>query len=273
MFDNQLNGTGGKGQTPTNLPFGEPDDMFSSAGVSDGVPTTTTEPPSALEAGVLRPKTQAAPRMSTMPQPERAEADTNDFEVMSQAPTERVRRVEPPVADAPSTYPEYRIQEPSIFKSIFLVIVVVLLVAGVGFGGWWAYSMYVAPRLNNSENLPSLPDDTTDIPSDVTPTPVPADDSDNDPNDDAILFGNVPDTDGDGLDDLRERELGTDPMRFDTDGDGLSDYDEVISWKSNPQNPDTDGDGYSDEEEIKNGYSPVGPGRIFEPPTSTPAQQ
>lgn len=44
------------------------------------------------------------------------------------------------------------------------------------------------------------------------------------------------DTDGDGLTDAREQELGTDP-----------------------QNPDTDGDGYTDGDEVENGYSPLGP--------------
>jgi hypothetical protein len=199
-------------------------------------------------------------------------AETGDFEVLSQAPTERVRRVQPPLSEAPQTYPEYRIQEPSLFKSFLLVIAVVALVAGVGLGGWWVYTTYISPRLNSGEEI-IIPDDGGIIPDDTAPSPAPIspDDTETDPIDDSLLFGNVPDTDGDGLDDLREREIGTDPTRFDTDGDGLSDYDEVVSWKSNPQNPDTDGDGYSDSEEIRNGYSPVGTGRIFEPPTSTPA--
>lgn len=36
------------------------------------------------------------------------------------------------------------------------------------------------------------------------------------------------DTDGDGLTDVREEELGTDPNMYDTDGDGVSDYDEIM---------------------------------------------
>lgn len=35
------------------------------------------------------------------------------------------------------------------------------------------------------------------------------------------------DTDGDGLSDAREEEIGTDPVRRDTDGDGYSDGEEV----------------------------------------------
>ena len=85
--------------------------------------------------------------------------------------------------------------------------------------------------------------------------------------DEQILFGEPIDTDGDGLDDNRERDIGTDPNNWDTDGDGLSDGDEVIIWKTDPLNPDTDGDGYLDGEEVKSGYNPTGPGRIFEIPT------
>mgnify|MGYP004452635633 CR=1 FL=1 len=53
------------------------------------------------------------------------------------------------------------------------------------------------------------------------------------------------DTDGDGLVNGRERELGTDPTRTDTDGDGLGDGYEVAGG-TNPLVADTDGDGLSD---------------------------
>lgn len=48
-----------------------------------------------------------------------------------------------------------------------------------------------------------------------------------------------PDTDGDGLTDLQEQQLGTDP-----------------------NNPDTDGDGFNDGDEVQAGYNPLGPGRL-----------
>lgn len=69
------------------------------------------------------------------------------------------------------------------------------------------------------------------------------------------------DTDGDGLTDSREIELGLDPNKADTDGDGLSDGDEVLKYDTNPLNPDTDKDGFSDAQEIKNGYNPRGEGK------------
>ncbi len=42
------------------------------------------------------------------------------------------------------------------------------------------------------------------------------------------------DYDEDGLDDVQEHQLGTDPAKSDTDGDGLSDYDEVNLYLTNP---------------------------------------
>ena len=60
-----------------------------------------------------------------------------------------------------------------------------------------------------------------------------------------------PDTDGDGLTDGQEYyEYNTDPLVADTDGDGLSDGDEVLVYGTDPLNPDTDGDGLSDYDEI-----------------------
>lgn len=81
------------------------------------------------------------------------------------------------------------------------------------------------------------------------------------------------DTDGDGLDDLTERELSSDPRESDTDGDLLSDerefnfffstptdqdsdndeiddYLEVAFYKTSPILSDTDGDGLEDDVEL-----------------------
>lgn len=60
-----------------------------------------------------------------------------------------------------------------------------------------------------------------------------------------------PDTDGDGLTDGEEvNKYGTDPLKKDTDGDGLNDGDEVHSYHTNPLKKDTDGDGLSDGQEV-----------------------
>lgn len=78
-------------------------------------------------------------------------------------------------------------------------------------------------------------------------------------------FGDIPiqegkndpsDTDGDGLTDIEEEELGTDANQKDTDGDGLTDFDEIKEWRTDPNNADTDNDNYKDGEEVKAGYDP-----------------
>lgn len=49
---------------------------------------------------------------------------------------------------------------------------------------------------------------------------------------------------------------------LDSDNDGLTDYEEIFIYKTNPNKKDTDGDGYSDGDEVKNGYNPLGEGKM-----------
>jgi hypothetical protein len=65
----------------------------------------------------------------------------------------------------------------------------------------------------------------------------------------AVTLTAVTDTDGDGLLDLQEARMGTDPLNADTDGDTIKDGDEA-SYHTDPLNPDTDGDGLNDGDEL-----------------------
>lgn len=67
------------------------------------------------------------------------------------------------------------------------------------------------------------------------------------------------DSDGDGLEDAIEFELGTDPYDIDTDDDGLTDGDEYYVYQTGTRNPDTDGDGVLDGDEVANGTDPNDP--------------
>ncbi len=66
------------------------------------------------------------------------------------------------------------------------------------------------------------------------------------------------DPDNDGLTNLQEFQLGTDPRNPDTDGDGVTDGEE-IRRSTNPLSADTDGDGLTDGEEIRLGTDPLNP--------------
>jgi hypothetical protein len=67
------------------------------------------------------------------------------------------------------------------------------------------------------------------------------------------------DPDHDGLRNLREYRLRTNPRRKDTDRDGLRDRAEIRRYHTNPRKKDTDGDGYSDGAEVRAGTNPRDP--------------
>ena len=58
------------------------------------------------------------------------------------------------------------------------------------------------------------------------------------------------DSDGDGVSDVMEKEMGTDPFNPDTDSDGLTDGAELTTHRTDPLNPDTDMDGVKDGVEV-----------------------
>ncbi|MGL5440532.1 MAG: hypothetical protein ACRDA4_09210 [Filifactoraceae bacterium] len=67
------------------------------------------------------------------------------------------------------------------------------------------------------------------------------------------------DFNNDGLSNIEEQRLNTDPSSTDTDGDTLKDDDEVNVYKTNPLLRDTDNDGIDDADEIKLGLYPTNP--------------
>ncbi|MHA1976338.1 MAG: hypothetical protein ACW98I_05500 [Candidatus Hodarchaeales archaeon] len=59
-----------------------------------------------------------------------------------------------------------------------------------------------------------------------------------------------PDSDGDGLTDIFETQIGTDPTKMDSDGDGLPDGVELAVYRTDPRIYDMDSDGLSDGAEV-----------------------
>lgn len=244
MFDDQPPKT--SGVVPPNLPIGgEPEDIFSKV-----VPD---EPPSAFEAGILKP----ARREPGPPAP-----------TPVQQPSVQVLPKREELSNMDSGMDPVKVSRG--IMPFIIVIVVILVLGGVG---WWVYAAFFSDA-GPGGNVPEVVD--TDIPPiedfDVRPVEeglVETTDENTVTVDEEILFGAL-DQDDDGLDDNQEALLQTDPLNWDTDGDGLSDYEEVNVWKTNPLSPDSDGDTYLDGQEVKAGYDPAGPGRYLIPPTTTP---
>lgn len=65
------------------------------------------------------------------------------------------------------------------------------------------------------------------------------------------------DSDADGLNNGKEKELKTDPFSKDTDNDGLSDFYEINESKTDPLKIDTDGDKLYDGDELDLGLDPL----------------
>ena len=166
-------------------------------------------------------------------------------------------------------------KEPILGKIMFIVLLVVIVVALL-LGGWFAYAkIFSKNKIDEVITTSTTQTDTIKEPTKViieeTKTEISASTTTevvNQQKNDTILFGEPVDTDSDGLDDIREKQLSTDPTKKDTDSDGLSDGDEVLIWKTNPLVEDTDGDGHIDGVEIKNGYNPLGPGKLYNVPTT-----
>ena len=278
MFDDQPTGQQPAG-VPTNLPVGEPEDMFS--GVDEAPPAAPpaapAEPappaaPTALGAGVLTPKNEpAAPVESATPAAPQPGAG---------APPAGM----PPMPSAGGDAPPMRampgqaghvIKEPTMSRGLILSVGVIVVIIILGGGGWLLYTRFASSGNTNTTSVPSPFDapaaPVADAPSDSARAVTDIEPSDDvtlstDAVDDALLFGQPTDTDADGLDDTTEQAAGTDPSHWDTDGDGLSDGDEIVIWETDPLDPDTDGDTYEDGEEVKAGYNPAGDGKLFEPP-------
>ena len=157
-------------------------------------------------------------------------------------------------------------------NKILTILVIILAVVAAGLLGWWAYGKYFAEKAapadnslentlqNLNNNLPNL-NQNNEVVTPPAEEPVVAP-----PTEEQVVptttANSTLDSDGDGLTDAEEAQLGTNPNRVDSDFDGLSDYDEVKIWQTNPLNPDTDGDGYFDGQEVQNGYNPLGPGKM-----------
>jgi len=248
MFDDQpINNTG---SVPNNLPIGEPEDIFSQIDGGEDVAPTVDLPP----AGSATPPEEISQPVSppeVMSRPSAREAG------ILQPPTKQI--AEPPISQMSPA------RGPVLSQGLMIVVISLVALAIVGGGGWWVYHSFISPpkdffpqtevNVDNSVPVETSVENNSSSTQNNNTTPEQVDNS--------VLFGEQVDSDDDQLSDDKERELGTDPNNWDSDADGLGDGDEALVWKTNPLNPDTDGDTYLDGAEVKNGYNPLGPGKLF----------
>lgn len=258
-------------QAPPNLPTGQPNNTPPS---SNQEPEDIFDQVDHIDSQPQQVQTQQQPITQDMPQ-----------EVMQEEGQPQEPRVEASYVEASSTG-----------KRILLFVIIILIVAGLGYGMYWYYNKLLTSRVEpqeasdqqtdaapanevpptntvNSLTQPTQPveleggEDTNT----ATPNPLPSvsSTSENEVNSEtstSIQFSEtastppVIDSDQDGLTDTEESELGTDPFNKDSDADGLFDREEVQKYKTDPLDADSDGDGYNDGSEVQNGYNPAGPG-------------
>ncbi len=231
-----------RGQVPSNLPIGEPEDIFDAVEKRAPLAVQPSVAPkaenrqtplvsSAVSAGKLQVKTSTPPLSPSAPRMQTAEANTK---VMPEA-MEHFNKIKGP-----------------IFARNLMIMVVILIVIGLlGGGSWLVYSLFMKPPVDvnnfavprNAEAIPSEEEKAETIFEATGQTAEQEFDAGSASADESVLFGEPVDSDADSLGDIVEGQLGTDPDFWDTDRDGLSDGDEV-----------------------KNGYNPIGSGTIFEIP-------
>jgi hypothetical protein len=214
--------------------FEEPDDIFAETG-----PAPAPPPPRVSGDAMPRPVPPPAPAAAAPVAP-------------PPAPIENPIPVETP-APRGGGFP---------WKGILIAFAALLVVGAAAGLSFLVLSARTPPSSGNVPNVSNAVSEDTGTPSaGTTPTPVtpaPAVTQPTSPE---------PDQDHDGLTDVQEAQLGTDPSNADTDGDGLLDGEEVNIYHTNPLNPDTDGDTYLDGDEVRNGYNPNGPGKL---PSASP---
>lgn len=185
-------------------------------------------------------------------------------------PAESIAAPQPQQVISPAQAMQY--EAPKTSGAWRIVVIVVISLLCIGAAGYAAYRFMVRDAV--SQQVSDVIGGTTDATKDEevsedsteidegkggdskeeTPTEV----------DDGPTA--VVDSDGDGLSNDEEREVGTSVAKPDTDGDGLGDREEVKVYDTDPKETDTDGDGYLDGAEVENGYNPNGEGKLLQIP-------
>ena len=197
-------------------------------------------------------------------------------EAIDQAKRSTDQTIAPPPTRLPPTYgamppaslmdgPMPEVRQGGGGIKVVLIVVGILVILGVS--GFFAYRIMVQPAVDGSV-VDAVPDTgvITETPTTTTTTPEPEPEPTTQAPVETTNPASLLDSDGDGLTNARELEVGTSVTKADTDGDGLGDREEVEVYGTDPRKPDTDGDGFLDGQEVSGGYNPNGEGKLFTVP-------
>lgn len=160
-------------------------------------------------------------------------------------------------------------------RKYFIVGFLVLLLIGIGVGGYFAYGKFSA-MVNKTDEQPAVTE-TTDETATVKETPTstatnPAVESADSATttDTLVATSTIATTSPLGLEaaatatPATSSSVSTADRTKDSDSDGLTDYEETNFYQTNPGLADTDGDTFSDGSEVKNGFNPLGAGKMID---------
>ena len=146
-------------------------------------------------------------------------------------------------------------EEPKIkrsfpWKPIMIIGAVVIILGGLGAGGFFYYQNVYKPSMERAaEKEEAGGIDITQVGANGEET---------------VIGAVIIDTDFDGLSDEEEEQYNTSIKNADSDDDGLTDREEIRVYLTDPLNPDSDDDNYSDGEEVINGFNPMGTGPLLD---------
>lgn len=163
------------------------------------------------------------------------------------------------------------------FGKIIMILSGLLLIVLVAVAAYFTYNYFASQEpaeetesQETSVNAPATntPSQDNQIDNTLNATVVPAIPETTTSTQTQTVVSSEKDSDGDGLTDVEELGLKTNPNSADTDSDGLTDWAEIKIYKTDPLDPDSDSDGYKDGEEVINGYDPAksGGARLFDVP-------
>ncbi len=165
--------------------------------------------------------------------------------------------VRPPIQSPPLSKETIAVETPHQgMKRLVFILGIALGLAVVGGTSWF----FIRKTINKTTVTTEIP--TPPAPEPFTPSvPEPIEPVAPPPVSEPVVPPPTPpavspDSDGDGLSDAAEAQLGTNPDLIDSDNDGLTDFEEINIYHTNPSNPDTDGDKYLDGKEVRGGYDP-----------------